>query len=139
MHTKTITVTEKSARTIKTVASMRKLNQANGNHFFDFDTLAYWGTKFHGIQLLNDMAVIFITSEDNFDKSARFFTIRYMWTMGKNAGDTETLFDFQEFSQLSDAKYRITKFMSEAVRFGAIADDNDIKAIADKVLQSING
>lgn len=80
-------------------ANMKKaieLNKAVGHHFFDEDTMRFWGSRLESDLLPND---IFITSERNFDNTKRLFSVRqFNWTTGH-----ATTILFQQFDNLKDA------------------------------------
>ena len=50
-----------------------KANKDAGKHFFDEDSMKFFGSRIESDLFPNDM---FITSENNFDGSKRFYTIR---------------------------------------------------------------
>ena len=51
--------------------------KAAENHFFDKETIDFWGSKIE-TELINNE--FFITSEDNFDRTEKLYSIRrYNW------------------------------------------------------------
>ena len=83
----------------------RKINQDNNRHWFDPDTIRFFGTKFHGEPTLHG---VFITSEwTGFDRSERWFNVRRLINGGASV---ETLNDFTDpLLTLAEAK----KFVGE--------------------------
>jgi len=71
-------------------------NSRNGNHFFDKDTMTFWGSTVEYGMLPNNA---FVTSEDNFDRSRRLFSVRqYDW----NTHEVDTI-TFQQHDDLNEA------------------------------------
>ncbi len=82
----------------KTMADVKALNRVKGNYFFDPDTMRFWHSKVHGGLILGKY---FITSEDNYDRMSRLFSIRAInWTNGA----IDTVGAFQQFHTVEDAK-----------------------------------
>lgn len=58
---------------IHTIAELKVCNRLAGHHWFDPAGMRFWGTKIHGgIR----GGKYFVSSENNFNKSARLFTVR---------------------------------------------------------------
>lgn len=74
-----------------------------GKHFFDKDTMHCWGSKIE-TELINNE--FFITSEDNFDRTKRLYSIRhYDW----DTHSIETV-SFQQFKTLNAAMETLMEF-----------------------------
>lgn len=58
---------------MKTLAQFKKLNKNKGLHWFDIETLDFWGTKFESDIIAGKY---FITSEKDFTGLKRLFTVR---------------------------------------------------------------
>ena len=68
-----------------TISEVKATVIANGGHFFDRDTMKYWGTRIETGVFKNGC---FVTSEDNLDRTERLYTIRrftgeLIYTVGK--------------------------------------------------------
>ena len=78
----------------------RTINQHADRHWFDDDTLRFFGTRFHGEP---DRHGIFVTSERNFDGTAREFRVRRLI----NGGETvKTLTEFDDIHGTLDSARR---------------------------------
>lgn len=81
-----------------TINDMIKHHKENKYHFFDDDTMQFFGSKIES-DLYNDK--YFITSEKNFDGTKRLFTVRkYDW----ETAQVEDIPKFQAFPTLHEAK-----------------------------------
>lgn len=56
-----------------TMAEAKKIYRKGGGHFFDTDTLRFWGSRIESSLYKNRC---FITSEDNYDGSKRYYNVR---------------------------------------------------------------
>lgn len=72
-------------------------NKAAGKHFFDKDTMEFWGSKIESELFPNNC---FVTSEDNFDRSKRLYTIRIF---DRATGAIEEASEFQAYSTKEEA------------------------------------
>ena len=75
----------------------RTIYKAEGKHFFDRDTMEFWGTRTE-TDLLNNRC--FVTSEDNFTRTERLYTVRQF---NETYTGIETVGEFQQFSTLAAA------------------------------------
>lgn len=72
-------------------------HKAHGYHFFDDDTMEFWNSKIEFGMTDNNL---FITSEDNFDRTRTLYTVQeYDW----EGHCPNTVSGFQEFETLEDA------------------------------------
>lgn len=72
-------------------------------HFFDKETIDFWGSKIE-TELINNE--FFITSEDNFDRTEKLYSIRrYNW----DTHNIETV-SFQQFKTLNTAMETLMEF-----------------------------
>ena len=87
----------------------RTINQTNNHHWFDPDTIRFFGTKFHGEPTLHG---VFITSEwTGFDRTERAFNVRRLINGGASV---ETLNDFTDpLPTLADAKVFVSNLIKE--------------------------
>jgi hypothetical protein len=86
-----------------TIAEVKKANKAKGQHFFDKDTLAFFGSNvYNGLYTVNDRQ-FFITSEDNFNRTEKGFTIREAMP----DGDIETVGEFLQYETKEQAIFAI--------------------------------
>lgn len=81
-----------------TVAEMTRINRRNGYHFFDKDTLEFWGTDFISP---TDENGLFITRDDNSSRSQKLYTVR---SFNEDTGETDTVSEFQQFTTLEQAE-----------------------------------
>ena len=89
--------------------SMQGIETANrdaGFHWFDADTLRFFGSR---ISEASFDGRYFVTSEDNFDRSARSYSIREAMSDGRVA----TVGDFQEFATRAQAIAAIDRLKRE--------------------------
>lgn len=81
---------------MRTIAELKATNKANGNFWFDPDTMRFWRSKIHGGIRREKY---FITSEDDFSRTRRLFSIRTF-----NAqGEIDTIGKFQAYATLTEA------------------------------------
>jgi hypothetical protein len=86
-----------------TIAEVKKANKAKGQHFFDKNTLAFFGSNvYNGLYTVNDRQ-FFITSEDNFNRTEKGFTIREAMP----DGDIETVGEFLQYETKEQAIFAI--------------------------------
>jgi hypothetical protein len=87
----------------KTIADVKKANKALGHHFFSKETLSFFGSNVYaGLYTVQDRQ-FFITSEDNFDRSQKGFTIREAMP----DGSIETVGEFLQFETKEQAIFAI--------------------------------
>ena len=103
----------------------RELNQANGQHWFDDDTMRFFETRFHGVPDRHD---IFVTSERNFDGSAREFRVRRLVNGGERVETlTEmdrvhaTLAEARSFAGLMRSQFDKTAGWTKASGSGCVS------------------
>lgn len=74
-----------------------EIYKKNGGHFFDKDTMRFFGSKVES-ELFDNRC--FITSEDNFNETERFFTVR---RFSENYTRTETMGEFNKIANYDEA------------------------------------
>lgn len=75
--------------------AVRIYRRGNG-HFFDADTMRFWESKVES-ELFNNRC--FVTSESNFDDTARFYTVRRFsedYTQVETIGEFNKILEFEE-------------------------------------------
>ena len=82
----------------RTMADVRRHNKEAGYHFFDRDTMAFWGSKVMTPLYANNT---FVTSDDNFDRTKKLYTVR---RYNPESGEVDTVGEFQAFKTLTSAK-----------------------------------
>lgn len=92
-----------SVRPRYTIADIKQINRQTGLHFFDKNTMSFWGSK---IETGVHANLCFVTSEDNFDRTKKLFTIRRFIP---KTGQIETVGKFQAYSTLAEAKEAIAR------------------------------
>ena len=75
----------------------KRIYARTGHHFFDADTMRFWGSKIETDLFENRC---FVTSEDNFDQSGRFYNVR---RFGKDFRTIDTIGEFNSHITLEDA------------------------------------
>jgi hypothetical protein len=85
------------------ITEIKKANKENGQHFFDKETLAFFGSKVYPELYTVQGRQFFITSEDNFNRTKKGFTIREAMPNG----DIETLGEFLQFETKELATFAI--------------------------------
>lgn len=69
----------------------------HGEKYFTKETMEWWGSEIVAGMFANDT---FVTSEDNFNKTKKLFSVRrYHW----DTHDVETIGEFQQFDNAEDA------------------------------------
>lgn len=84
-------------------------NKENGYHFFDRDTLRFFGSRVHP-RLYGDY---FVTSEHNFDRTERHYTVR---RFTDENGNVETVDGFQNYASYSGAHAAARRLAKEALK-----------------------
>lgn len=80
----------------KNMSDVIKHHTMKGYHFFDEDTMRFWGSKIES-ELFNNGT--FVTSEDNFNRTERLYSVRLY-----NSEDaTIDTIVFQKFTNRKDA------------------------------------
>lgn len=58
---------------IKTIADVKRVHKEKGYHFFDKDTMEFWGSRIESVLYKN---MCFVTSELDFNGENRFYNVR---------------------------------------------------------------
>ena len=87
----------------KNITEVKKANKDKGQHFFSKDTLAFFGSKVYPELYTVAGRQFFLTSEDNFNRTERGYTIREAML----DGDIETLGEFLQFATKEQATFAI--------------------------------
>ena len=90
----------------KDITEIKKANEEAGHYFFSPDTLQFWGSKVYPRVYGGRY---YITSEDNFDRTAKFYSVR----RADERGHIETVWGFLEFNTLEQAKRAIEALLSD--------------------------
>lgn len=75
--------------------AVRIYRRGNG-HFFDTETMRFWGSRVESELFTNRC---FVTSENNFDDTSRFFTVRRFsedYTQVETIGEFNKILGFEE-------------------------------------------
>lgn len=88
---------------------VKKANEKLGQHFFNKETLQFFGSRILPKIYNANNRQFFITIEDNFDRSAKYYSIREVLP----DGDIETLGKFLQFESLEDAVFALGQFVNE--------------------------
>ncbi len=78
------------------ISEVKAIVKSNGRHFFDKDTMNYWGTRIETSVFKNGC---FVTSEDDFSGTKRFYTVRRF-----NGTSIVTIGDFQQYKTKEAAR-----------------------------------
>ena len=84
-----------------TMLEAKAIYKATGSHFFDKDTIEFWGSKIESELYKNRC---FITSENNFDSTARFYTVR---RFSEDFKSIDTIGEFQAYKTKEEAQAAI--------------------------------
>lgn len=78
------------------IMQIKEANKKLGRHFFSDETMRFFGSK-----IVSDLLwhKYFVTSDDNFDRTTKLFTIR----VAGADGEVDTVGEFGEFETLADA------------------------------------
>jgi hypothetical protein len=83
-------------------------------HWFDRDTCRFFGCRLPRVAYVRDDGVsFFVTSEDNFDRTARLYTVRVQ----TNDGEIDTVGDFQAYRDGAIAR-RLARRLAESRLIG---------------------
>ena len=85
------------------ITEVKKANKENGQHFFDRNTLAFFGSKVYPDLYTVAGRQFFITSEDNFNRTEKGYTIREAMP----DGDIETISEFLQYATKEQAIFAI--------------------------------
>ena len=91
----------------KTISDVKAANKAAGYYFFSRSTNRFFGSR---VESSLYGGRFFITSEDNFDRSARFYTIREALP----GGDIRTVSEFNGFRYIEDARDECRRLVKES-------------------------
>lgn len=75
----------------------RRIYAQTGHHFFDADTMRFFGSKIETDLFENRC---FVTSEDNFNQTERWYNVRQF---GKDYKSVNTVGEFNSHATLEDA------------------------------------
>lgn len=85
------------------ITEVKKANKAKGQHFFDRDALTFFGSTVYPELYTVAGRQFFITREDNFKRSQKFYTIREVLP----DGDIETVGEFLGYETKEQATFNI--------------------------------
>jgi hypothetical protein len=85
------------------ITEVKKANKDKGQHFFSKDTLAFFGSKVYPELYTVAGRQFFITSEDNFNRTEKGYTIREAMP----DGSIETLGEFLQYATKEKATFAI--------------------------------
>lgn len=85
------------------ITEVKKANKVKGRHFFDKDALAFFGSKVFPELYTVAGRQFFITVEDNFNRTQKFYTIREAMP----DGDIETVGEFLGYESKEQAIFNI--------------------------------
>ena len=110
-------------------------NKKVGQHFFDKETMKYWGSRVETELFPNNT---FVTSEDTYDRNGRLYTVRMY---DPNTGRIKTLNSFQEFDNLRDAENFAKNYSgvksSRKVQRKVMASENDVYNVFNGYLSDL--
>ncbi len=78
------------------ISEVKAIVKSNGSHFFDKDTMKYWGTRIETSVFKNGC---FVTSENDFSETKRLYTVRRF-----NGKSIVTIGDFQQYKTKEAAR-----------------------------------
>ncbi len=78
------------------ISEVKAIVKSNGSHFFDKDTMKYWGTRIETSVFKNGC---FVTSENDFWETKRLYTVRRF-----NGKSIVTIGDFQQYKTKEAAR-----------------------------------
>ena len=78
-----------------TISEVKSTVTANGGHFFDRGTMKCWGTRIETSIFKNGC---FVTSEDNYNKTKRLYTVRRF-----NGKSIDTIGDVKQYKTKESA------------------------------------
>ena len=79
-----------------TISEVKSIIKSKGHHFFDKDTMKYWGTRIETSVFKNGC---FVTSEDNYNKTERLYTVRRF-----DGESIDTIGEFQQYKTKESAR-----------------------------------
>lgn len=85
------------------IDEIRQANAARGHHFFDRDTLRFFGSRIHETIYPVPGGAYFVTSEKNFDGTERHYTVRQAYSGCGRRGEVVTVDGFQGYASRSGA------------------------------------
>jgi hypothetical protein len=85
------------------ITEVKKANKQIGQHFFDRDTLTFFGSKVYPDLYTVAGRQFFVTSEDNFNRTEKGYTIREAMP----DGDIETISEFLQYATKEQAIFAI--------------------------------
>lgn len=80
-----------------TLDDVKRLHRAAGKHFFDPDTMRFWGTTEISELFPNNT---FVTGDDNYNRTKKMYTVRLFV---EETAEIKTVCGFQRFDNLEDA------------------------------------
>lgn len=86
--------------TLHTVADVRAAVKAAGSHWFDRDTIRFWGTRVRSGLYAGR---IFVTGEHNYSRTSTRYSVR-LATVTPEGFDIDTIGKFQAFADVADAR-----------------------------------
>lgn len=91
-----------------TITEMKAINKEKGYHFFDRDSMRFWGSKVHTAP---NKYRLFIESHDNFDRTKKLYTVRFFNVCGsiEIVEDAKTAETYEHFESLEKAKLFLQK------------------------------
>jgi hypothetical protein len=93
----------------KNITEVKKANKAKGQHFFSKDTLAFFGSNVYAGLYTVGNRQFFITSEDNFNRTKKGYTIREALP----DGDIKTIGEFLQYATKEQALFAIPFYIKQ--------------------------
>lgn len=79
--------------------------RANSGHWFSPSTLRFFGSRIHWQTLAEiDGGYLFVSEEDNWDRSERRFSVRLVVLLADGSYDIETVGEYFTYETLAEAK-----------------------------------
>lgn len=113
--------------TFNNIKEVKQANKEIGRHFFSRDTMNFFGSKIES-ELIGGK--FFVTSEDNFNRTQRLFTIRVV----NDQGEVDTFGEFQEFATLAEAMNAIEVAPSITQRINAVFNSVEFQKVLKEVM-----
>ena len=113
--------------TLKTIADVRAAARRAGSHWFDRDTVRYWGTR---VRSALYGGRIFVTSEHNYSRTSTCYSVRLVTVAGEDF-EIDTIGGFQRFATVTGAR----NYAKRAAAVLRMAPDLD----ADKITTALEG
>lgn len=98
----------------QSITEIKQACRARGGHWFDPDTMRFFGSRVHTPVYPTPWGAYFVTSEKESDGAGRFYSVRSACSQGEQRGSIETAGEFQGYASRTGAHRAAQRLAAQA-------------------------